>query len=244
MNRGHPDFDNLLVRQAIAHAIDRQALINNLTPDDLLAKQYLPPSIWGYDPDLQDYSYDPALSKQLLEQAGFTGTLYTTLSYLDVIRPYIPDQALIANQIAADLEEVGIHAELIGYESSTFLEKYNNGDFDLFLMGWIADYLHPDNFFSPVLCNPGVLGFGPLDIELCKNVQSALAEHDPDQQIIAFQAISQQVHYSLPLLPLAHTQAPLFYRAELGGLTPSPMGLEIYKDVYFVHPCFLPLVNR
>lgn len=245
MNRAHGNLDDPLVRQAIAHAIDQQALIESLyTPGDLLANQLLPPVIWGYNPGLQGYTYDPQLSQDLLAQAGYPLPINTTLAYRDVIRAYLPNSAETANQIAAYLQAVGIHADVIEYDSSTFITKYYNGELDLFLLGWVADYLHPDNFFSPLLCDPTNFGLGPLDPVLCDNVQAALEEPDLGQQELQYQAISQEVHNKLPLLPLAHTRTPLFYRYDVVGLVISPLGVESFKDVDFAQKVFLPLVAR
>jgi ABC-type oligopeptide transport system substrate-binding subunit len=130
------------------------------------------------------------------------------------------------------------------YDPGTFISKFSNGELDLFLLGWIADHLHPDNFFTPILCNPNNLSFGPIDSALCADVQAALAEHNFSQQVLDFQAVSRQVHDKLPLLPLTHGQSPLIYRAELGGLAASPLGLEAYKDVFFAKRIFLPVVRR
>jgi peptide/nickel transport system substrate-binding protein len=246
MNRSHAPLGDPLVRQAIAHAINYQVILDNdYTPGDLAASQLLPPVIWGHNPALQGYTYDPQLSISLLTQAGYTLPIQTTLSYRTTYRLPLPKPIETAAQIAADLEAVGIHAELVQYDdSATYLQKANNGDLDLFLLNWAADHLHPDNYFTPILCNPSYLAFGPLDTAFCDNVQSALAEPTFAQQELHFQEVSQQVHDNLPLIALGHGQDPLFYRAELDGLVAAPMGDDSYKDVYFAKYIFVPLVTK
>lgn len=234
INRAHTPLDNLLVRQAIAHAVNTQALIDTLyTAGDQPGIEFVPPVIWGGNPELSAYTYDPALSISLLAQAGYTDGLTTTLSYRDVVRAYLPNPTATANAISADLQAVGIQATVIAYESSTFFEKWNNGELDLFLLGWGADYLHPDNFYSPMLCNPDLLGFGPPDTALCDLLQTALAEPDFDDQVTIYQSASQRVYDTLPLLPYVHARTNLILRYDVAGVQASPLGAEIYKDASF-----------
>jgi ABC-type transport system substrate-binding protein len=66
------EFQNPLVREAIAHAINRQGLIENFYGAyGQVAKTFLPPLIWGYNDAIEDWTYDPELARDLLEQAGF-----------------------------------------------------------------------------------------------------------------------------------------------------------------------------
>lgn len=66
------EFQNPLVREAVAHAINREALVENFYGAyGQVAKTFLPPLIWGYNDAIEDWTYDPELSMQLLEEAGF-----------------------------------------------------------------------------------------------------------------------------------------------------------------------------
>ena len=233
MNSAHTPFGEPLVRQAIAHAIDLPTLVENFyTPGDEIADQFLPPVIWGRDADLSAYSYDPALSFSLLETAGYTDGFTTTLAYRNVWRPYQPDPTSIANQVSAYLQAVGIQAEVIEYELDLFLDKWYSGELDLFLLGWGADYLHPDNFFSPLLCNPDILSFGLWDNVLCDLVAAAQTEPDFDEQVAFYQSASRRVYENLPLLPIVNPRDTLLLRYDVTGVQPSAMGMETYQDAF------------
>jgi len=66
------EFQDVRVREALAHAINRQGLVENFLGDyGEVATQFLPPLMWGHDDTIVDYEYDPELSKQLLADAGF-----------------------------------------------------------------------------------------------------------------------------------------------------------------------------
>ena len=234
INRSHSPLDNPAVRQAIAHAINLPELVEQHYPfGEHPADQFLPPAIWGRDAELSAYTYDPALSISLLQLAGYTEGITTTLAYRDVYRSYLPDPLGAANAISDYLEAVGIHAEVIGYENAEFIDKLGAGELDLFLLGWYADYLHPDNFFSLILCNPTNLSFGALDETLCNLVEAAKTEPDLAVQVALYESASQYVYDSLPLLPIIHIRSALVMHYDIAGVQASPLGLEAYKDASY-----------
>ena len=234
INRGHDPLGNPLVQQAIAHAINRPALIaSHYGGGAVVAHQFLPDVIWGYDPGLADYSYDPVLAKSLLAQAGFPDGFTTTLAYANVPRPYLPDPGGTASAVQADLEAVGIHAQLDLELWTDYLANIAAGNVDLFLLGWVSEYLHPVNFFRPVFCGSRANGFGPLDDLLCSEMGAALADPDLSSQYSRYRWAAGHVHATLPALPLVHTTTWLTVRWDVKGLVASPLGTEAYRDVYF-----------
>jgi ABC-type transport system substrate-binding protein len=199
--------------------------------------------LWGYNPQLADYAYDPTLAHDLLVQAGYPSGFTTTLSYRNVVREYMPLPANVAAAIRADLLVVGIDATLTPYDSSTFLSKMWNGELDLFLVGWIADYPHPDNFFYPILCDT-FLAYGARDDTLCNYLVAAQAEDEYTTQRAMYQSASESVQETLPLLPLANTHHLLVARKTVAGLVPSIEGIEAYKDVFFASAwAYLPFIH-
>jgi ABC-type transport system substrate-binding protein len=104
----------------------------------------LPHGLWGRDPSIVDYDYNPVLARSLLAQAGYTTGITTTLSYRAVPRGYLPNPLAAALTLQNDMEAAGIHLVITEYESGTFLSKVYAGELDLFLLGWGADTPHPD----------------------------------------------------------------------------------------------------
>ncbi|HEY4722613.1 MAG TPA: ABC transporter substrate-binding protein, partial [Anaerolineae bacterium] len=183
INLGHGPLGNQGARVAMAMALNKTALISTTyQTGDLVADQLVPPSIWGRDPNLSDYDYDPDQARQILSDAGYPNGFTTTLGYRNVWRSYLPNAVDTANAIAADLQAIGITATVVEYEASDFIDKWRDGSLDLFLLGWGADYLHPDNFFTPILCSD-YLSFGPQDNELCSQLQAAQAMPDIADQL-------------------------------------------------------------
>ena len=228
INQDHQPFEQLLVRQAIAHAIDKAHILSAGYGDSAqAADQFLPPGMWGRDAGIADYGYDPALAKSLLAQAGYTSGITTTLAYRNVVRLYMPDPSAVAQTLKSDMEAAGIHLIVTEYESGEFLDKVYAGELDLFLLGWGADYPHPDNFFAPHFCQPA--GLGPVDGTLCSRLDAARAA-DIEGQTEIYQWASRRIHDTVPLAPLANSTSWMARRFNVAGVTPSPLGLESYRE--------------
>ena len=124
MNNTYPPFDNERVRQAFAMAIDRQRIVDNFYPkESIVATQFMPPSIFGYTEGLDWYEYDPEMAKQILQEEGVydaDGKFKTTINYRDVVRGYLPEPAVVAQDIQAQLAEIGVEAKIDPMESGAF----------------------------------------------------------------------------------------------------------------------------
>lgn len=149
-NNKMPPFDNVLVRQAVAHAIDRQAIIDGAmfglgTP---IGTHFAP-----HNPDYVDLTansnYDPEKARALLAEAGFADGFTTTLK----LPP--PSYARRGGEIiAAQLREVGITAEISNIEWAQWIEEvFKNKDFGLSIVSHtepmdIGIYADPDYYFQ------------------------------------------------------------------------------------------------
>ena len=149
-NNKKPPFDNKLVREAVAHAIDRQALIDGAmfgygTP---IGTHFAPHNPAYVDLTAQS-AYDPALSKKLLAEAGLPDGFETTLH----LPP--PSYARRGGEIiAAQLAAVGIKAQIINVEWAQWLETVFKGkDFGLTIVSHtepmdIGIYARPEYYFQ------------------------------------------------------------------------------------------------
>lgn len=149
-NNQQPPFDNLKVRQAIAHAIDSQAIIDGaMFGSGTPIGSHFPP----HNPDYVDltglYPYDPAKAKALLAEAGFADGFQATLK--------LPPPAYArrgGEVVAAQLREVGIDLTIENVEWAQWLEQvFRNKEFDLTIVSHteprdINIYARPDYYFQ------------------------------------------------------------------------------------------------
>ncbi len=150
INNARPPLDNLLVRQAIAHAVDRQAVIDGAmfgygTPIGSHFAPHHPAYV-----DLTGWSaHDPEKARALLAEAGLPDGFTTTLT----LPP--PSYARRGGEIiAAQLREVGIETEIVNVEWAQWLEQvFNGNDFGLTVISHtepldIEIYARPDYYFG------------------------------------------------------------------------------------------------
>lgn len=101
--------DDVRVRKAINHAIDREAFVGSLLPEDaIISTQLVGPSIFGYNDQLVPYSYDPELAKQLLAEAKADGVAVDTPLKLIGRQNVYPNSQEVLIAIVSMLEEVGL----------------------------------------------------------------------------------------------------------------------------------------
>ena len=122
-------FDDKRVRQALNLATNKEAILKAVYQGNgQVAKNPIPPILWGYNDAVKDYPYDPAKAKELLAQAGFPNGFEVELWYLPVTRPYNPDGKRMAEMIQADWEKIGVKAKLVTFEWAEYRKRAKGGE--------------------------------------------------------------------------------------------------------------------
>jgi dipeptide transport system substrate-binding protein len=154
-------FDDKRVRQALNMAVDKAAILKAVYQGNgQVAKNPIPPILWGYNNAIKDYPYDPTKAKELLAQAGLPNGFGLELWYLPVTRPYNPDGKRMAEMIQADWEKIGVKTKLVTYEWAEYRKRAKGGEHEVVMFGWSGDNGDPDNFFVPLLGCEAVKGGG------------------------------------------------------------------------------------
>ncbi len=110
-------FDNVKVRKALNHAINKQAIIDTVFQGaGKPAKNPIPPTIWSYNDAVVDDAYDLDLAKKLLAEAGYPNGFEMKLWAMPVQRPYNPNARRMAEVMQADWAKIGVKAEIVSYE--------------------------------------------------------------------------------------------------------------------------------
>jgi len=248
------EFQDPKVREAVFHAIDREALKDAFYGNyGQVANTFLHPSMWGC-PDIEDWTYDPELSKQLLVEAGFpdglkevtnldTGEVGTLkFYYMPVTRFYYPSPKEIGEAMAADLAKVGIDTELVlEGDWATFLGARREGTlYGLYMLGWGGDNGDPDNFlnyFFGGLSAPGQVKEPDAREGWYANQAVAdllyQAATDPDQAKRAplYEEVERLLHEDRARLWVMHNDTPRILSAKISGFVVQPVGADKYEGV-------------
>lgn len=135
------------VRQAINHAVDTRTILDKLMGGrGELANGVIAPSLSGYDPMRQPYRYDSALAASLLEEAGYSNGIDIEL-WCSQSEPF----PRLAQTIQAYLAQVNIRVKIVQRDASSMREAARNGNADLALKDWFADYPDAEAFLYPLL---------------------------------------------------------------------------------------------
>jgi peptide/nickel transport system substrate-binding protein len=133
LSPAYKPLDNVLVRRAITHAIDRDRIIKHILEGNAYPLSGLVShQVFGYDPGAKALAYDPAKAKRLLGEAGFPNGF--ELEYYSPTGRYPKDRE-VALVIVEQLSKVGIKAVLKTPEWAIFNTDYKNGKYPMYLTG-------------------------------------------------------------------------------------------------------------
>jgi peptide/nickel transport system substrate-binding protein len=232
-NQAVPELKDIKVRQAIAHAIDKDAVVSQSLPEgSKVATQFIPESVIGYADDVTEYEYDPAKAKSLLAEAGATGLTLQFNYPTGVSRPYMPTPEETFVAVRSQLEAVGIKVTPVADQwSPNYLDKIQGTpDHGIHLLGWTGDYNDTDNFLG-VFFGGQKQEWGFDNPELFTALTEARAVPQQDEQRPLYEDINRQVMEFLPGVPLAHPVPSLAFAPEVKGYQTSPVQDEVWNAV-------------
>ncbi|HLN86924.1 MAG TPA: ABC transporter substrate-binding protein, partial [Candidatus Limnocylindrales bacterium] len=147
INLTHAILKQLKVRQALALAIDRDAIIRHLLKDTGdAASGLLAPINWAFDDSVSLWPHDPEKAKRLLDEAGFAdpdGAGPLPRFRLSFKTTNIDLRRRIAEALKEQLAKVGVELEIRAYEWGTFFSDIKKGNFHLYSLAWVT-VLDPD----------------------------------------------------------------------------------------------------
>lgn len=232
MNLNAKPFDNLKVRQAVAAAINRSAIVEALYGGTgSVATQLIPSSLLGWNTELRGPQYNPDRAKQLLAEAGYGSGFTTDFWYMPVARPYYPSPQAIAEAFAADLAKVGIRANLKTEDWGTYLADRNALKFPIWMLGWTGDNGDTDNFLFTFFGNHRQdNSWDHATVRaLLKQAQSS---PDTAERELIYKQVNQVIEQEVPRIPIAHNSVPLIARSYVKGYLPHPTATEFYNTVW------------
>jgi peptide/nickel transport system substrate-binding protein len=224
-----------VVRRAIAHAIDRGALVRALGGFPVAITSVVAPVFPFHDPDTPDYPHDPALANRMLDAAGYgletdgvRAKAGRRLSYRFLVQAGRGDDELVQQVIIAQLKVIGVEAWSDNKTGVAYRQARYKGLFDLNYGGWVtgATPLY-SKFFSTRGAN-NALGYSNPELD---DVLGAM-ERSLDPATVKRAAFEMQriLALDLPTIPLTSNQAVIARRASLRNFRSNPTNMTPFVD--------------
>ena len=236
MNVTKPPFDKKEVRLEVNYALNKKSYLGPIYMGNaVVAKNPIPPTIWGYNDDVKDYEYNPEKAKELLKKAGFPNGFETELWTLPVSRPYNPNGKKLGELMQADLAKVGIKVKLVTYDWPTYLAKARDGVSRFAQYGWTGDNGDPDNFMNVLLGCSGVAG-GSNNARWCFKeyddlVNKAKRDSDPKKRAVFYKEAQLVVKREAPIVTIAHSKTFRAMAKNVEGYVMDPLGQDYFHQV-------------
>lgn len=215
-----PRLEDPRVRQALNYAVDKQLIIDELLAGHgtVLDGQPVGSHIFGHNPDVAAYPYDPEQATALLKEAGFD--FATPLVLFTPSGRYAADRE-IAEAIAGLLSEVNVQFEVQPLEWGVWIQMYNENT--LTPMTFIGIHtFYPDAFSLLNLHTTGSIGGTYNNPEYDAVMNEAARTIDPDERLALYHEAIQIIHDNPAALYL-HQQEDLYaHNARVQGFTPRP----------------------
>jgi peptide/nickel transport system substrate-binding protein len=208
------------VRRAIAHGIDRAAIIRFVLQRSARpAEALFPPEHWAGNPALAALAYDPARARALLAEAGYGPQRPLRLVYKTSSDPF---RIRLATVIQSQLQAVGIELDLRSYDWGTFFGDIKAGRFQLYSLTWVGlrtpdsfRYIFGSDSLPPNGANRGRFASEAVD----RLLDRADAEQSLEERAASYRQIQQILHRELPYVPLWYEDQLVACRRGITGYT-------------------------
>ena len=236
MSVDKPPFDNVKVRRAIHHALNREKYVRAVYGGHAqVAKNPIPPTLWSYNRRTSDYDYNVGRAKSLLSEANRASGFVTDLWYADTTRPYNPNPKLMAELIRDDLAALGIQVKLHALPWQEYLKRSRAGEFPMSLQGWSGDNGDPDNFLNNLLSCQAITS-GNNRARWCNKRFSFLVDRarvttDIRKRTKFYEEAQEVFKEDVPWVTLAHSIVFQVVRQDVQGYKLNPFDVVELKDV-------------
>jgi len=220
------------VRQALAYAVDRESLVNNLLKGGQLpAYTFTPPNTLGYTAQ-SPLRYDPDKARALLAAAGYpdgkgfpaTEILYNTSEGHQKL-------AVALQQMWKTVLNIDI--TLNNQDWKVYLDSEAAGRFEISRAGWIGDYVDPNTFLDLWVTGGGNNRTGWSNAEYDRLVlRDAPAAATREQRYDYFRRAEAILLDELPMIPLYTYTSAHLVQTSVKGLSGNLLDYALYKNLY------------
>lgn len=240
LNNQKEPFNNKKVRQAINYAINKEAIVNEiLKGTGELANSPLPPTVWGHNPKVKNYEYNPEKAKQLLAEAGYPNGFEATY-WVPESGSGMQQPTIMAAAIQADLAKVGIQLKIQTLEWGSYLDKVfvppAENDMDMHQMSWIGDNGDPDNFLYILLSGEQwpTAGFNDAyykNDRVDQLLKEARVTSDKARRVQLYEEAQELIMDDAPWIVLDHEKQVVVAQNRVSNFKLHPTGVFRFSDV-------------
>jgi len=228
-----PFAGNLLLRRAVAHAVDRDFIVRVLQEGkDVVASGVITPGMLGFDPDRRPPEYDLELAGRLLAEAGYPGG--EGLPEIVYLSNETEGFRRIGERLESDLSRVGIRLRVKMLDFGAFLQSLTSGAtagaggapaFGMYRMNWYADYPDPDNFVGMQFATGAGGNFGRYaNPEFDRLIEEGRRERDAARRADLYRRADDLLIEDAALVPIYWYGQDVLLKPSFSGLKPSPLG--------------------
>ncbi len=239
INTTRPQFRDKRVRHALAMAIDRKKIVENVTRGGQLPAFYFtPPDTVGYT-SRTTLRYDPEAARRLLAAAGYPGG--KGFPAFDLLYNTSEAHKAIAETIQQMWQrELGIEVKLLNQEWKVYLDTEKRLDYDVSRAGWIGDYPDPSTFLETFLSDSGNNRTGWTNKEYDRLLKEAARLGDRNVRYELFQKAEAIFLDELPVIPNYHYTRVYLLQPSVRGWHPTILDHHPYQHVWLA-PASTPM---
>ena len=226
LNTAKPPLDNKLVRQALAHAVDRDQITKFVTKaGEMPAASFVPPGLRGYKSPVGP-SFNPEKAKQLLAEAGYADG--KGFPKLEILYNHQGSHQEIAEVVQQQWRQVlGIEAELRNLEWGVFLDSLHKQDYVVARSGWIGDYPDPNTFLDMFVTDGTNNQTGWSNASYDGLIKQAAEERDPEKRLALFLQAEEILLDEIPIIPFHFSVSKNLVRPGVKGF---------FRNIQDIHP--------
>lgn len=234
-----PPLDDINVRKALTLAIDREAIVTNITQGGQLpAYAFVPSGIPEFDGmDFRanggDYfAYDPEMAQQLLAEAGYPGG--EGFPTVEILYNTSEMHKLIAEAIQEMWKQnLGIeNVTLTNQEWGVYLNTRDEGDFMIARAGWIGDYLDPFTFLDMWVTDGGNNNSRFSNADYDRLLTEVRMVDDEVQRMEMMHQLEDIFMEEMPICPIYYYTLPMMIKDYVKGYMKAAVSGIDFKTAY------------
>jgi peptide/nickel transport system substrate-binding protein len=220
-NTNREPFDDPRVRQAIAYAIDREVLVENIIQAGTPLASYPMPGLLGYNDQIPANPYDLEQARALLAEAGYPDGFSTNLL---VAAGNVPKIEEMAQFFAGELQQLGIEVELNMLDSAGAGEVRAAGNYDMFIISTAVITGDPGRYFEERVVRDGYAqqGWGEKRPDVLDLIREASATFDETERDALYRRIQDEMWSDPPFVWFNQTAWIYAVNTRVQGFNPSP----------------------